>query len=228
MKKAAFRISLAAGSLCIFILLNACGAKPTLTLEKTDCAPGESISVKFTAPSTYVEKAWVGIIPSDIPHGSEAENDKHDLAYQYLNKKTEGTLIFKAPWKQGSYDLRMNDTDDNGNEVASVTFKVAGDVGTGTLKLNKTKYRKGREIKVEFTASDKFPRNAWVGIIPSNIAHGSEAVNDQHDLAYQYLENRTSGTLIFKAPNKSGSYDIRMHNTDDNGVEVGSVTFTVK
>jgi hypothetical protein len=99
------------------------GTKPSLKLDKTTFACGEEIAVTFTAPN-YPENAWVGIIPSDIPHGSESQNDEHDLTYVYLEKQTSGVLNFFAPGKPGTYDFRMHDTDDNGNEVTHIEFIV--------------------------------------------------------------------------------------------------------
>jgi hypothetical protein len=114
--------------LSIALLISACGpsapAGPSLETDKSVYAPVETISVTFTAPAGLPTKAWVGIIPSTIPHGDEAENDTYDLAYQYLNGMTSGTLVFSAPPEPGSYDLRMNDSDSNGKEIASVTFTV--------------------------------------------------------------------------------------------------------
>ena len=100
------------------------GGMPTLSVDKSEVDPGGTITVQFTAPGGFEPKAWVGIIPSQVSHGSEATNDQNDIAYQYLEKRTKGTLTFKAPDKPGSYDIRMNDTDNNGKEVASVTFTV--------------------------------------------------------------------------------------------------------
>ena len=196
-----------------------------LSLDKSQFAPGEPIVVHFLASSSFAANAWVGIIPSSVPHGSEATNDQHDLTYQYLEGRTSGDLTFQAPADPGAYDLRMHDTDDNGKEVASVSFTVGG--GSGSLRLDQTAFAPGEQVVVHFRAAPTFARNAWVGIIPSSVAHGSEATNDQHDLTYQYLEGRASGDLIFQAPANPGAYDCRMHDTDDNGKEVASVSFTV-
>jgi O-acetylhomoserine/O-acetylserine sulfhydrylase-like pyridoxal-dependent enzyme len=198
----------------------------SLKLDKTKFKEGESIAVHFEAPSTFPGNAWVGIVPSNIPHGQESVNDQHDLAYQYLSKKTSGTLTFKAPSKPGQYDFRMNDSDSSGKEVAHVTFYV-GKV-SASLRLEKYSFKANAEIKVHFDAPANLPDNAWVGIIPSNIAHGSESENDSHDLTYQYLKKRTSGTLTFKAPANPGKYDFRMNSTDNNGKEIAYVTFIVK
>ena len=148
------------------------------------------------------------------------------MTYQYLNKRTSGELTFAAPTQPGSYDFRMNDRDDNGTEVASVTFRVGRK--QPTLRLEKNTFAPGETIRVSFTASPDFAANAWVGIIPSAVPHGSEAVNDQNDLTYQYLNKRTAGELTFAAPIQPGSYDFRMNDRDDNGKEVASVSFRVE
>ena len=96
----------------------------SLHLDRTAFKPGERIEVRFTAPASWPDDAWVGIVPSGIPHGDERQNDNHDIAYQYLNKRTAGTLTFTAP-AAGDWDFRLHDTDRNGKEYASVSFRVA-------------------------------------------------------------------------------------------------------
>jgi hypothetical protein len=116
-------VSLAA----VGLVLSACSrgpAGPSLVTDKDVYTPGETITVTFTAPEGLPTNAWVGIIPSNVPHGDEAQNDTFDLTYQYLNGMTSGMLVFSAPTVPGSYDFRMHDTDSNGKEIASVTFTV--------------------------------------------------------------------------------------------------------
>jgi hypothetical protein len=218
------------GFLCIGCLKGLFGGKATLSLDKAEYLPGEAITVTFKAPSSYPEKAWVGVIPSVVPHGDEAVNDQNDVAYQYLQKRTAGTLTFAAPEVPGDYDIRMNNSDNNGKEVASASFTVKAPPAPegASLKLDKMEFSPGESIRVSYTTPIGFAENAWVGIIPSNIEHGSEATNDQHDVAYQYLKGSTRGALTFTAPDQPGSYDFRMNDTDADGREVGSVTFTVK
>ena len=199
----------------------------SLTLEKSSFTPGEIIKVTFVAPATFPSNAWVGIIPSDVPHGDETVNDKYDIEYNYLSNMTSGSLTFTAPVTPGSYDLRMHDTDDGGVEVTYVTFEVTGSASY-SLTLDKDVYSPGEAIKVKFTTSTILPSTAWVGIIPSDVPHGDEAVNDKYDLSYQYIGGMLSGELVFSAPTTPGSYDFRMHDTDSGGKELTSVTFTVK
>lgn len=97
----------------------------SLSLSRDRYAPGDAIVVNFKASAGYADNAWIGIIPSRVPHGSEAENDRHDLSYQYLKKRASGSMTFIAPKEAGDYDLRMHDSDNNGREVASVSFRVS-------------------------------------------------------------------------------------------------------
>jgi putative hemolysin len=200
---------------------------PGLWLDKTTFEPGEEIQVRFVAPSPLLDGAWVGIIPSDVPHGSDTTNDEYDLDYQYLEGQTAGVLIFPAPHRPGSYDFRLHDSDEDGHEVASVSFTISGGSGSPELRLDRTAFAPGEEIQVHFVAPATFPDNAWVGIIPSDVPHGDETINEEHDLDYDYLEGQGSGVLTFIAPYEPGAYDVRMHDTDDDGREVASVSFTV-
>ena len=118
--------------------------------------------------------------------------------------------------------------DEDAKEVTYISFEVVLIKEGAELKLEKSEFEPGEEIGVSFTAPGEWGSAAWVGIIPSNVPHGSEAKNDEHDIDYHYLDMRTSGVLIFTAPEEPGSYDFRMHDTDNNGNEITSVTFTVK
>lgn len=200
---------------------------PKLALSKNAVSPQEEITITFSVSHQLPSGAWLGIIPSEIPHGSEATNDEHDVDYKYIGDKTTGTLSFLAPEKAGSYDFRMNDSDSNGHEISSVTFSVLQTKLEGTLDLKRTSFVPGEQIEVDFTASATLPKNAWVGMIPSKIPHGKEAVNDQYDIQYSYLDKKASGKLQFVAPPDAGSYDLRMNSSDNDGVEITSVTFQV-
>jgi hypothetical protein len=200
-----------------------------LAIDKTSYVPGESIRVQFSASGNWARDAWIGIIPSNIPHGSEPVNDQHDITYQYIEKRTNGVMVFKAPGL-GQWDFRMHDTDGNGREVAYVSFSVgtsAPSSADANLVLEKMVFSPGETIRLNFTASGNWARDAWIGIIPSTIPHGSESTNDQHDITYQYIEKRTTGVMVFTAPGP-GQWDFRMNDADGNGREVGYVSFTVQ
>ncbi|MBN2225075.1 MAG: hypothetical protein JW765_10400 [Deltaproteobacteria bacterium] len=96
----------------------------TLSLGRDVYFPGDTINLVYMAPVNLPTNAWIGIVPSDVPHGSEEVNDKSDISYQYLKGTTSGIMEFIAPSAPGSYDLRMNESDAGGKELASITFTV--------------------------------------------------------------------------------------------------------
>jgi len=111
--------------------------------------------------------------------------------------------------------------------VAAVAFVATGCSSKPSIKLSRTTVGPGDMIVVEYTAPKGYQDNAWIGIIPSEIEHGNETRNDQHDITYKYLRGSTNGSFRFTAPTKPGKYDFRMHDTDSNGLEVAYVTFEV-
>jgi len=204
-----------------------------IKISKTEYMPGEEIKLTFETKGDFDKNAWIGIIPADIPRGDESRNDQHDVSYQYLRDKKSGVLVFKAPEQPGTYDLRMHTSDQNGKEVTTLTFtvkeeEVEEETGDTALEIDKKVYKPGEKIVITFKAPDTWPKNAWIGIIPSDAPHGDETENDKVDVAYVYLNKKTSGEDTLKAPAESGSYDIRMHDTDQNGKEVKHVSFKVK
>jgi hypothetical protein len=96
----------------------------TLSLGRDVYAPGDTVNLVYMAPADLPGDAWIGIIPSAVPHGSEEVNDQNDISYQHLNGTTSGIMEFIAPSAPGLYDLRMNESDNGGRELASVTFTV--------------------------------------------------------------------------------------------------------
>jgi len=68
----------------IVFLFFACSPTPPtgkIMLDKTQFEPGEEIKINFTAEGTLGKNPWIGIIPSSVAHGDEAENDANDLTY---------------------------------------------------------------------------------------------------------------------------------------------------
>jgi hypothetical protein len=93
------------------------------------------------------------------------------------------------------------------------------------IRLARSSFKTDEQIDFTFTAPE-LPDDAWIGIVPAEIPHGDETVNDQHETAYKYLEGRTRGG--FSLPNPGpGQWTIRLNDTDDNGREIAYTSFTV-
>ncbi len=200
----------------------------TLTLTKTELEPGEEVMLDFKAEGTIGSNAWIGLIPSNIEHGNESKNDENDLSYQYLGTRTSGSLTFVAPADTGKFDLRMNSTDNNGVEVASVTFTVKGKANTkAEITLEKKSFAQGEQINVSFKANPLWEAKAWIGLVPAYTKHGSATEADKIDVAYDYMNGRSKGTMKLSAPSTPGKYSLRMFDSYS-GKEVKSVDFTVE
>ncbi len=200
-------------------------AGKSLKLAKTIYAPYEKIIFDFSVSAKIPKKTWVGMIPSHVAHGSNSRNNQHDSTYQNVNGRSSGQMIFKAPSKNGQYDLRMSSPDGD-QEIASITFTVAVPNHTAALILPKKTFAPNEDIKLDFKASKLLPKNTWVGMIPEQVPHGSTYRNDQHDHTFQLVSSKESGQMVFRAPKKIGTYSFRMNETT-NDKEVAAVSFEV-
>lgn len=114
--------------------------------------------------------------------------------------------------------------------VSGLLLTACGSKEKNKLSVNKTTVKQGENITVTFKTQPGLESHAWIGLIPSETQHGSEEVNDQNDISYQYLNGQTSGTLTFTAPQKSGSFDFRLNESDSkaDAKELATVSFKVE
>lgn len=95
-----------------------------LDKDKDTYAPGESITITYTAPSTFDRTAWIGLVPSIIEHGNERTNYQESIMRKDLAGNTSGKMTFTAPDMPGVYNLRMFNSTTNGQEVEDVKIIV--------------------------------------------------------------------------------------------------------
>ena len=197
----------------------------SLTVPKPVFAPQEPMPVTFTASETYPHDSFVFI----VPHGTPDEGTKalwnHDLAWQRLERRAGGVLAFTAPKAEGTYDLRMAETS-NDVVLTVLTFTVAVDRAAASLSLPQSVYSPQEAMPVAFTASETYPHDTFVFLVPHAAPHEGTRALWNHDLAWQRLERRADGVLAFTAPKAEGTYELRMAETSNNK-ELVSVTFRV-
>ena len=198
-------------------------------LEKQEYRPGEQIAVLVTGTALGPD-AWVGVIPSNIPHGEESVNDEHDLSYfKFGNEQS----FLVAPNEPGEYDIRLNEDDskEGAKELASRSFKVVVDSEPVTeakiLWTPPENIAPGSKLEVAFEVPLGTSVDAWIGVVPAEVSHGDEEKADEADLNFEKLGARSRGTARLTAPETPGSYTVRMFADDNKGAELGSVTFTV-
>ena len=93
------------------------------------------------------------------------------------------------------------------------------------IALAKSRFFPDEAISFTFTTPE-LPPSAWIGIVPSDISHGDEALNDMHDTSFRYLEGRTGGGFDLPNPG-TGEWTLRLHDDDENGREIAYVPFSV-
>lgn len=118
-------------------------------------------------------------------------------------------------------------TVDNGNQNTTLPTSTASGA---TITLPKTTYAPGEALEATFMSTEELDAYAWIGVIPAETPHGREKENDAADVAYMYLEKKTSGIVELNAPTTPGRYDLRLNSSDnEDGVELAtSPAFTVQ
>lgn len=94
-----------------------------MSIPGSSFEPGQEIILKFTASPNYPKKSWIGLFKESLPHSGMDNNNNHELAFQYLEKKQNGTFSFTAPSQEGVYDFRMFEKSSK-KEVATIKFNV--------------------------------------------------------------------------------------------------------
>ena len=180
--------------------------------------PGSLIEFQYEVAEDLLKGSpWIGIIPSDIPHGDEAENDRHDLTYIYIVSNI-GQKNLKAPEEAGKYDIRLHDTDFNGKELGYTSFEVKNELNSQPIiTTDKQVYTPGEEIKITFKNAPAETSSDWIGLYPSS--------SDESDyLSWQYLQGEKEGEITFTSPRDPGEYNIRLFNDDSyNTIAVSNV-----
>jgi len=193
--------------------------EPEINVDKLSFVTGERIVVHFKAPSTFAENAWVGIVPTTVPHGSETINDRNDVAYQYLSGRTSGDLVFTAPEEPGIYDIRMNDADEGGKEVASTTIAVeSGTPPPPPTNVNafvttiKQRYSPLEAVEVEFSGLPGNDKD-WITVVDAKAS--SQTFGE-----WFYTGGLSSGRHTFKGL-RPGMYEVRVYyNWPDGGYQI--------
>lgn len=201
------------------------GLEADVQFSKETYEPGEEISVLPIAMG-LTESAWLGVVPSDTEHDSASAIEKASLNRRTLTERSK--LFVVAPNEPGSYEVRLVDQAQNGKELAYRGFKVvsAPPVERASIKLAEgASIAPGGTLKVDFAVPLGFEKKAWIGIVPSQIEHGSAATNAAAELGREDLEGRAKGTVELVLPADSGSYDVRLNNGEK---EVASLSTLVR
>ncbi len=106
-----------------------------------------------------------------------------------------------------------------------------------TLTLDKASFLPGpdQKVKVYYTTDYPLFDDAWIGIIPPGVPHGSEKEAEGQYITYVYVQeakydSNSKKYVELEVPATAGNYDIRMYNTDspdNDGIELASTPLSV-
>lgn len=140
--------------------------------------------------------------------------------------------------KDKSNDNKVsNNSGSSGNDSVKVDFNVPkvdeskklSDLQITSMKLDKDVYEQGEQIIVTLTYKGTPLEDAWVGIVPAEIEHGDEYLNDDYDVDYYYILSKEPGEeFVFETWLEPGDYSMRINENDNGGIELGWLDFKVK
>lgn len=96
------------------------------------------------------------------------------------------------------------------------------------LSPEKWTYAPGSDIRVSYFSPRGASKSCRIDLVLSSEPHGKPVAGPQRPVASKTMLGQGRGSLTFKAPDRPGSYDLRMYYPDAGGREVASVTLQVK
>lgn len=199
-----------------------------LATDKTEFAPGETITVRFSGMSGD-DQDYVSTAPAGAPNATYA-------TYAYTGGLRDGSVTLLAPTTPGAYELRAFFREDESVLRASLPFTVAGTAAPqapvvakvgdpdpearAALSLDKTSYASGEAITVTFSGmfGDRF----------DYVTTATAGTPLTAYMNYRYTDGATDGTASLIAPSSPGNYEVRAFFKEDETILRGSVAFTVE
>lgn len=212
------------------------------TSETTQTPTGEKTVFKSNHKTTAT---LVGIVKDSrtyaplpgaqvITNGTDAITNEHGRFK--LGGLTPGMLDIEV--RVDGYVNQSQPVSIDGRSAALLVFKMESqeqeEIQINPEDLLKVKLwsvaptvKAGRQFWVKFEAPDGFEREAWVGLVKKGEAE--EIADPEGDTVFyhKYLLHKVTGDLLFKAPEASGNYELRMYHAKENGIMVSSFDIKV-
>ncbi len=206
-------------------------AAGSITLDKTECKPGEAINI--TVQGLTQEEIDDNANIAYAKDGERYENFEVIDYVMYL-PRTNVYDKFKAPMEFGCYEIALLDGDMN--FIDSVMLNVVPPrAKEGDIKIDKTEAKIQEEVAVTINGLTKemIDDNAFVAICDVNLKNENSMLDNESIEYIMYLPR--DNTYRFKAPNDFGLYEARVfsaglvHNNEKEANEklFGKVSFRV-
>lgn len=125
-----------------------CAASYGLILSGTTYAPGEPITVQWSAPSNHFTTDWVGLYKTGTSNTSY-------LTYKYVPAGSSGSLSFTAPAEAGTYEFRylLNNGYTHVASSSSFTVDSSSELSCSTYNFRSYRDQVGQQISCHCAAT---------------------------------------------------------------------------
>ncbi len=163
--------------------------------------PNEKIVVSFSGAPADGSSVYVVMTPATAPDNYEAVSKRLELIY--LEGKTNGELIFEAPWTPGKYKFIMFINKDTIHVTTSSIINV--EQYKAVVSAAPVNVTPGTKVNVRYSGVPTLS-GAYIVIMKENSELTPAAIsNERGGLVYLSTE-KSSGSIDLTAPAVSGKY----------------------
>ena len=216
------------------------GHTVTISLDKSNYLPGETITVTHTTvPTEYPYKyygdgldlEWTMVLAPADAELTYQSDENHDLfpSYNADPWQTE-TQNFTAPSENGRYEIRLFNCSSLWRPEVELIFSISftvGNVKEGSISLDGTEYTANTTIKVQYSGLTEAMMNAGAFVGVYKAGEGYDAVpTSKQEFASGYA-TVGSGEISLALPNINGAFEVRLYNSDVDGWNIGEDQFVM-
>ncbi|MFV1850919.1 MAG: hypothetical protein ACMZ66_09450 [Thalassospira sp.] len=217
------------------ITVDVAGVADAPTLDVADASGSEDLAIALDIDAGLTDSSEVLTITiSGVPNGAElsAGTDNGDGTWTLSSSDLEGLTITPADDFSGSFDLGVTATSADGEDVAtttgSITVDVAGVADVPTLDVADASGSEDSAIALDIDAG-LTDSSEVLTITISGVPDGAElsAGTDNGDGTWSLTSDDLEGLTVTPPTDYSGSFDLEITASTQDGVDIATVTDTV-
>ncbi|WP_220150328.1 Ig-like domain-containing protein, partial [Thalassospira profundimaris] len=217
------------------ITVDVAGVADAPTLEVSDASGSEEGAIALDIDAGLTDASEVlSITISGVPDGAvlSAGSDNGDGTWTLTADDLEGLTITPADDYSGSFDLGVTVTSTDGEDTAttsgSITVDVAGVADTPTLEVSDASGSEDSAITLNIDAGladSSETLTITISGVPEGATLSAGTLND--DGTWSLTSDDLDGLSITPPDDYSGSFDLEITASTQDGVDIASVTDTV-
>ncbi len=217
------------------ITVDVAGVADAPTLDVADASGSEDSAIALNIDAGLTDSSEVLTITiSGVPDGAElsAGTDNGDGTWTLSSSDLEGLTITPADDFSGSFDLGVTATSADGEDVAtttgSITVDVTGVADAPTLDVADASGSEDSAIALDIDAG-LTDSSETLTITISGVPDGAELSSgtDNGDGTWTLTSDDLDGLTVTPPADYSGSFDLEITASTQDGVDIATVTDTV-